>query len=87
MICSAIIPSPLLQAQFVPCITHAPDRILDAPGVVDDFYLNALDWSVRGVLAVGLHGTVYLWSAKEGVRELTTFPGTTANQMKLIRNT
>ena len=53
-----------------------PDRILDAPGVVDDFYLNALDWSVRGILAVGLHGTVYLWNSKEGVRELTTFPCT-----------
>lgn len=43
-----------------------PERILDAPGVVDDFYLNCMSWSVKDVLAIGLGGSIYLWSARSG---------------------
>ena len=28
-----------------PCLTQAPERILDAPDITDDYYLNLLDWS------------------------------------------
>ncbi len=39
------------------------DKVLDAPGIRDDYYLNLLDWSVHNVLAVALGRTLYLWNA------------------------
>jgi WD40 repeat protein len=54
-------------------VPGAPDRILDAPGMVDDFYLNVLDWSVRNIVAVALGPSVYLWNGADGsVKELLT---------------
>ncbi|XP_068197130.1 cell division cycle protein 20 homolog [Antennarius striatus] len=47
-------------------ISSTPDRILDAPELRNDFYLNLLDWSSRNVLAVALHNSVYLWNASQG---------------------
>ena len=47
-------------------IAMEPERILDAPGIVDDFYLNCLSWSVHDILAIGLGGSVYLWNARNG---------------------
>ncbi|KAJ1673082.1 WD repeat-containing protein slp1, partial [Spiromyces aspiralis] len=41
-------------------------RVLDAPGLVDDYYLNLLDWSCTNVLAIGLDTCVYLWNADTG---------------------
>ena len=29
------------------------EKILDAPGMADDYYLNLLDWSNQNVLAIG----------------------------------
>jgi len=42
-------------------IPSAPERILDAPELLDDYYLNLLDWGVAG-LAIGLGPSVYLWN-------------------------
>eukprot|EP01126_Amoeba_proteus_P052579 TRINITY_DN6361_c0_g1_i8.p1 TRINITY_DN6361_c0_g1~~TRINITY_DN6361_c0_g1_i8.p1 ORF type:complete len:473 (-),score=75.48 TRINITY_DN6361_c0_g1_i8:369-1610(-) len=47
----------------IPC--HE-DKTLDAPGMVDDYYLNLLDWSSSNVVAVALASSVYLWDASEG---------------------
>ncbi|KAL8063871.1 hypothetical protein ABFX02_01G054600 [Erythranthe guttata] len=47
-------------------ISQSPDRTLDAPEVVDDFYLNLLDWSSSNVIAVALGNSVYLWNAFDG---------------------
>ncbi|XP_072219837.1 cell division cycle protein 20 homolog isoform X2 [Leuresthes tenuis] len=47
-------------------ISSTPDRILDAPDLRNDFYLNLLDWSSRNFLAVALHNSVYLWDATQG---------------------
>ncbi|KAF3699353.1 Cell division cycle protein 20 -like protein p55CDC [Channa argus] len=47
-------------------ISSTPDRILDAPELKNDFYLNLLDWSSRNALAVALHNSVYLWDATQG---------------------
>ncbi|XP_037644115.1 cell division cycle protein 20 homolog isoform X1 [Sebastes umbrosus] len=47
-------------------ISSTPDRILDAPELRNDFYLNLLDWSSRNVLAVALHNSVYLLDASQG---------------------
>lgn len=37
-------------------------KVLDAPSLQDDFYLNLLDWSPQNHIAVGLESSVYLWS-------------------------
>ncbi|PWN40074.1 WD40 repeat-like protein [Ceraceosorus guamensis] len=39
-------------------------KVLDAPDLANDFYLNLVDWSPLNVLAVALGQCVYLWSAK-----------------------
>lgn len=44
-------------------IPKVPFKVLDAPALQDDFYLNLVDWSQLNVLAVGLGSCVYLWSA------------------------
>lgn len=45
-------------------ISKVPYKVLDAPELADDFYLNLVDWSSQDVLGVGLGKCVYLWSAK-----------------------
>lgn len=35
-------------------LSKTPERILDAPNLIDDYYLNLLDWSKDNVVAVGL---------------------------------
>lgn len=47
-------------------IPSAPSRILDAPEMLDDYYLNLLSWSDTNILAVALDKTVYLWDAGSG---------------------
>lgn len=44
-------------------ISKTPSKILDAPHLFDDFYLNLVDWSEScNVLAVGLQDSCYLWT-------------------------
>ena len=47
-------------------IPSAPNRILDAPDLVDDYYLNLVSWSCDNIIAVALGPAVYLWNAKTG---------------------
>ncbi|KAJ1926860.1 WD repeat-containing protein slp1 [Tieghemiomyces parasiticus] len=47
-------------------ILTAPERILDAPGLLDDYYLNLLDWSATNLLAIGLNQSVYVWNGETG---------------------
>lgn len=35
-------------------IAKTPFKVLDAPALKDDFYLNLIDWSSENILAVGL---------------------------------
>lgn len=44
-------------------ISKNPFKVLDAPELQDDFYLNLVDWSSTNLLSVGLGTCVYLWSA------------------------
>lgn len=44
-------------------INRQPFKVLDAPSLQDDFYLNLVDWSSTNLLSVGLGQCVYLWSA------------------------
>lgn len=54
------------SAQFRRRVATAPERVLDAPGLVDDYYLNLLDWSSGNQVAIGLERNVYVWSASSG---------------------
>jgi len=47
-------------------IPQAPERILDAPDLLDDYYLNLLDWSSKNVVAIALGASLYLWNASSG---------------------
>ncbi|KAA3681834.1 cell division cycle 20, cofactor of APC complex [Paragonimus westermani] len=47
-------------------IPQMPEKVLDAPDIMDDFYLNILDWSVDNMLAVALNQDIYLWNALTG---------------------
>ena len=51
-------------------IDKTPERILDAPDLLDDYYLNLLDWSSSNTMAVALGTAVYLWNAATGNIEL-----------------
>ena len=43
-------------------ISMTPERILDAPNLVDDYYLNLLEWGKSNILAVALGPEIYLWN-------------------------
>lgn len=48
-------------------LRHIPDlpyKVLDAPDLQDDFYLNLLDWSSSNMLCVALGSCVYLHNAQ-----------------------
>ncbi|KAK6289550.1 hypothetical protein POUND7_001091, partial [Theobroma cacao] len=54
-------------------ISQTSERTLDAPEILDDFYLNLLDWGCNNVLAIALNDKVYLWDASNGsASELVT---------------
>ncbi|KAL8883573.1 MAG: hypothetical protein Q9192_007096, partial [Flavoplaca navasiana] len=59
-------PANAAAAQFRRRVLTAPERVLDAPGLVDDYYLNLLDWSSGNQVAIGLERSVYVWSAESG---------------------
>ncbi|CAK9153286.1 unnamed protein product [Ilex paraguariensis] len=51
------------RSRFIP---QSSERTLDAPDILDDFYLNLLDWGGNNVLAIALGNSVYLWDASDG---------------------
>lgn len=54
-------------------IPSAPSRVLDAPELVDDYYLNLVAWGANNKVAVALGPTVYVWDAATGsIVELLT---------------
>ncbi|KAF7304620.1 hypothetical protein MKEN_01175900 [Mycena kentingensis (nom. inval.)] len=59
-------------------ISTQPERVLDAPGLVDDFYLNLVDWSSLNCVVVALDGSTYIWKADTGaVVQMGDAPGGT----------
>jgi cell division cycle 20, cofactor of APC complex len=57
-------------------IPSAPVRVLDAPEMLDDYYLNLMSWSSTNILAVALSQTLYLWDASTGsIKELMSVDG------------
>lgn len=57
---------PAVNAQFRRKVPTAPERVLDAPGLIDDYYLNLLDWSSNNQVAIALERNVYIWNASSG---------------------
>lgn len=39
-------------------------KILDAPNIKNDYYVNIIDWGKNNVLAVALGGALYLWNSE-----------------------
>ncbi|KAF2154615.1 WD40 repeat-like protein [Myriangium duriaei CBS 260.36] len=57
----------LLSPRKAPrAVSKVPYKVLDAPELADDFYLNLVDWGSTNVLAVGLGDSVYLWNSESG---------------------
>ncbi|PKX93855.1 WD40 repeat domain-containing protein [Aspergillus novofumigatus IBT 16806] len=71
-------------SQFRRRVQTAPERVLDAPGLLDDYYLNLLDWSSGNQVAIGLERNVYVWSADSGSVSclLETSPDTYVSSVK-----
>ncbi|KAI9480985.1 MAG: WD40-repeat-containing domain protein [Benjaminiella poitrasii] len=64
-------------------ISSTPIKILDAPDLKDDFYLNLIDWGKNDLLAVGLESCVYLWNANTSrVTKLCDFVSDTVATVK-----
>lgn len=57
---------PTVNAQLRRKVPTAPERVLDAPGLIDDYYLNLLDWSSSNQVAIALERSVYIWNANTG---------------------
>ncbi|KAA8910992.1 hypothetical protein TRICI_004003 [Trichomonascus ciferrii] len=56
-------------------VSKVPYKVLDAPELEDDFYLNLVDWGSKNLLAVGLRSAVYIWKAQTGhVQHLCNLP-------------
>jgi cell division cycle protein 20 (cofactor of APC complex) len=69
-----------VQQKVLRKVPSAPFRILDAPDIVDDYYLNLISWSKDNVLAVALAQSVYLWNAENGeINHLVTLEHSAQN--------
>jgi len=67
-------------------IPQQPQKVLDAPELLDDYYLNLLDWSEANVIAVALGSSVYLWNAESGdVSELMQLEGKHVTSVSWIK--
>lgn len=58
-----ILETPRKQPRYV---NKVPYKVLDAPDLQDDFYLNLVDWGSSNVLGVGLGNSVYMWNSQTG---------------------
>lgn len=63
------VPSSLLSGGRRKIPTEA-EKVLDAPGMIDDFYFHLLDWSSTNLVAVALESVVHVWNGETG--EVTT---------------
>jgi cell division cycle 20-like protein 1, cofactor of APC complex len=59
----AILQTPKRQPRH---ISKVPYKVLDAPELADDFYLNLVDWGSANILGVGLGSCVYMWNSTTG---------------------
>jgi cell division cycle 20-like protein 1 (cofactor of APC complex) len=71
-------------------IPQLPYKVLDAPDLQDDFYLNLIDWSSSNILSVALGPCVYLHNAQTNNVQLlcdlsyTQLPLPNNNQLNIV---
>ncbi|XP_020080011.1 cell division cycle 20.1, cofactor of APC complex-like [Ananas comosus] len=58
------------HARYFRRVPSSADKILDGPSLIDDYYVNLLDWGKENILAVALGPSVYLWKADTGEVQL-----------------
>ncbi|KAI4178830.1 MAG: hypothetical protein L6R41_008183 [Letrouitia leprolyta] len=57
----------LLSPKKAPrAVSKVPFKVLDAPDLADDFYLNLVDWGSSNILGVGLGSCVFMWNSATG---------------------
>lgn len=67
-------------------VSKVPYKVLDAPDLADDFYLNLVDWGSANVLGVGLGSSVYMWNAQTSkVNKLCTLDDDTVTSVSWIQ--
>lgn len=67
-------------------VNKVPYKVLDAPDLADDFYLNLVDWGSSNSLGVGLGNCVYLWNSQSGkVNKLCELPDDTVTSVSWIQ--
>ncbi|KAJ1329197.1 cell division cycle 20-like protein 1 [Microdochium nivale] len=67
-------------------VSKVPYKVLDAPELADDFYLNLVDWGSANVLGVGLGSSVYMWNAQtSSVSKLCTLEDDTVTSVSWIQ--
>ncbi|KAI9902914.1 hypothetical protein N3K66_002266 [Trichothecium roseum] len=67
-------------------VSKVPYKVLDAPELADDFYLNLVDWGSANVLGVGLGNSVYMWNAQTSkVNKLCTLEDDTVTSVSWIQ--
>ena len=67
-------------------VSKVPYKVLDAPELADDFYLNLVDWGSANVLGVGLGSSVYMWNAHTSrVTKLCTLDDDTVTSVSWIQ--
>lgn len=67
-------------------IQKAPFKVLDAPDLADDFYLNLVDWGSSDILGVGLGSCVYMWNSEtQRVNKLCELDNDTVTSVSWIQ--
>lgn len=67
-------------------VSKVPYKVLDAPDLADDFYLNLVDWGSANILGVGLGSSVYMWNAQTSkVDRLCTLEDDTVTSVSWIQ--
>ena len=54
-------PSTKKRKSITRYLPNGPSKILDAPELIDDYYLNLLSWGQQNIVAIALNRSVYLW--------------------------
>ncbi len=68
----------IVETQIIKSIKYSrripkiPYKILDAPGIIDNFYMNILDWSSTDFIGISLMDSVYLWKNKSSENKVIT---------------
>jgi cell division cycle 20-like protein 1, cofactor of APC complex len=77
----------LLSPRKTPrAVPKVPYKVLDAPDLADDFYLNLVDWGSQNILGVGLGQCVYMWNSTSGrVTKLCDLPDDTVTSVNWIQ--